>query len=291
MAGGSFSYTTDTTGTFDYFCMVHPWMQGQVVVGGSDEVVEPIIEPTPVFDPESVVIPESTSEHGLVVNAPGSSTPGCEETNSCFLPSTVIIDLGGTVTWENTDTAAHTATSGTAQNGPSGHFDSSLIMTLAEAYSHTFGTEGTYDYFCMVHPWMTGQVVVGESDTVVEPVIEEESIPESSGMQATVQNAPGSSFEGCEPTCFLPSTVIIDLGGTVTWENPDNVPHTMTSGTSADGPSGHFDSSLIMAGGSFSNTFDESGTYDYFCMIHPWMTGTVIVEFEEVAAAEAAEAV
>ena len=53
--------------------MVHPWMQGQVVVGGSDEVVEPIIEPTPVFDPESVVIPESTSEHGIVVNAPGSS--------------------------------------------------------------------------------------------------------------------------------------------------------------------------------------------------------------------------
>ena len=108
-------------------------------------------------------------------------------------------------------------------------------------------------------------------------------------MQATVQNAPGSSFEGCEP-CFLPSTVTIDLGGTVTWENPDDFPHTVTSGTSADGPDGVFDSSLMMVGKSYSNTFDESGTYDYFCMIHPWMTGTVIVGFEEVAAAEAAEA-
>ena len=50
-------------------------------------------------------------------------------------------------------------------------------------------------------------------------------------MQATVQNVPGSSFVGCEETnsCFLPSTVIIDLGGTVTWENPDTVAHTTTS--------------------------------------------------------------
>ena len=75
---------------------------------------------------------------------------------------------------------------------------------------------------------MQGSVVVGGSETVVEPMEQE---PESSGMQATVQNAPGSSFEGCEPNCFLPSTVTIDLGGTVTWENPDDFPHTVTSGT------------------------------------------------------------
>ena len=39
-----------------------------------------------------------------------------------------------------------------------------------------------------------------------------------------------------------------------------------------------FDTSLIHAGGSFSHTFDTAGTYPYFCMVHPWMAGTVIVQ-------------
>ncbi len=94
-----------------------------------------------------------------VTNAPGSSTPGCEETDSCFIPSTATIEEGGIVTWENTDNAAHTATGGSAQDGPSGVFDSSLIMA-GGSYSHTFDTAGTYDYFCMVHPWMQGTVIV-----------------------------------------------------------------------------------------------------------------------------------
>jgi len=105
---------------------------------------------------------------------------------------------------------------------------------------------------------------------------------------ATVTNAPGSSTPGCEPECFIPSTVTIDVGGTVTWENNDTAAHTSTAGSATEGPSGVFDSSLIMAGSSFSHTFDSAGTYDYFCMVHPWMEGTVIVE--DAAAAEAAEA-
>jgi len=102
------------------------------------------------------------------------------------------------------------------------------------------------------------------------------------GMAATVTNAPGSSTPGCEETdsCFIPSTVVITVGGTVTWDNTDNAAHTSSSGTAADGPDGVFDSSLIMAGGSYSHTFDTAGTFDYFCMVHPWMEGTVIVEAE-----------
>jgi len=103
------------------------------------------------------------------------------------------------------------------------------------------------------------------------------------GMAATVTNAPGSSTPGCEETdsCFIPSTVVITVGGTVTWDNTDNAAHTSSSGTAADGPDGVFDSSLIMAGGSYSHTFDTAGTFDYFCMVHPWMQGTVIVSSEE----------
>jgi len=102
------------------------------------------------------------------------------------------------------------------------------------------------------------------------------------GMSATVTNAPGSSTPGCEETdnCFVPSTVVITAGGTVTWENTDTAAHTASSGTAAGGPDGVFDSSLIMAGGSYSVTLDDEGTYPYFCMVHPWMQGTVIVEAE-----------
>ena len=102
------------------------------------------------------------------------------------------------------------------------------------------------------------------------------------GMSATVTNSPGSSTPGCENTdnCFIPSTVVITAGGTVTWENTDNAAHTATSGSPADGPDGVWDSSLMMVNGSYSVTLDDEGTYPYFCMVHPWMQGTVIVEAE-----------
>jgi len=102
------------------------------------------------------------------------------------------------------------------------------------------------------------------------------------GMSATVTNSPGSSTPGCENTdnCFIPSTVVITAGGTVTWENTDNAAHTTTSGSPSDGPDDVWDSSLMMVNGSYSVTLDDEGTYPYFCMVHPWMQGTVIVEAE-----------
>ena len=103
---------------------------------------------------------------------------------------------------------------------------------------------------------------------------------------ATVTNAPGSSVPGCENTaegCFIPSMVTIDVGGEVTWENDDTAAHTVTSGTPTEGPSGVFDSSLVMAGSSFSHTFEDAGSFDYFCMVHPWMQGMVMVTDEEKA--------
>jgi predicted secreted protein with PEFG-CTERM motif len=111
--------------------------------------------------------------------------------------------------------------------------------------------------------------------------------------EVTITNAAGSATPGCEPNCFIPNPVTVELGTIVTWQNTDNAAHTATAGTAADGPSGVWDSSLIMApmGGnvnSFSYTTDTVGSFDYFCMVHPWMTGTLIVE--EAGAADAAEA-
>ncbi|NIP62722.1 MAG: hypothetical protein GWN01_06340 [Nitrosopumilaceae archaeon] len=89
----------------------------------------------------------------------GSSTPGCEETNECYIPADTTVPKGSTVVWTNDDTAAHTVTAGTAQSGPSGGFDSSLI-SAGSTFEHTFDQTGSFDYFCVVHPWMTGSVTV-----------------------------------------------------------------------------------------------------------------------------------
>ena len=101
------------------------------------------------------------SMNAVVENAEGSSIPGCEETNECFLPATVTIGVGGMVEFVNSDTAAHTATAGTPADGPSGAFDSSLVMAGA-SYTTPALDAGEYPYFCMVHPWMTGLVIVEE---------------------------------------------------------------------------------------------------------------------------------
>jgi len=105
------------------------------------------------------------------------------------------------------------------------------------------------------------------------------SIIPAYAAEVEVNNAPGSSVPGCEETneCFIPAAVTIAIGDTVTWVNDDTAAHTSTSGNAADGPDGNWDSSMVMAGSSFSNTFDTAGEYPYFCMVHPWMAGIVIV--------------
>ena len=99
-------------------------------------------------------------------------------------------------------------------------------------------------------------------------------------MNAVVENAAGSSTPGCEPDCFLPATVTIGVGGMVEFVNNDNAAHTSTAGSPQDGPSGVWDSSLVMMGTSFTTPALEAGEYPYFCMVHPWMEGLVIVEEE-----------
>ena len=97
---------------------------------------------------------------------------------------------------------------------------------------------------------------------------------------ATVSVPQGTSVPGCEATneCYIPFEVTVDVGGEVTWSNDDSAAHTVTGGSAADGPSGVFDSSLFMAGTTYSFTFEEAGTYPYFCMVHPWMEGIVTVQ-------------
>ena len=92
-----------------------------------------------------------------------------------------------------------------------------------------------------------------------------------------MENAQGSSTPGCEPDCFVPATVTIGVGGMVTFSNSDTAAHTSTAGTPADGPSGTWDSSLVMMNSAYTTPALDAGEHPYFCMVHPWMTGLVIV--------------
>jgi plastocyanin len=76
----------------------------------------------------------------------------------------------------------------------------------------------------------------------------------------------------------LPHEVTISVGDTVSWSNDDSAAHTVTSGSVDAGLTGVFDSGLFVSNSRFEFTFDKAGTFDYFCMVHPWMTGVVIVE-------------
>ena len=119
--------------------------------------------------------------------------------------------------------------------------------------------------------------------------------------EVTVTPVAGSSAMGCEETpegCYTPSTATVDLGGVVIFSNTDSMVHTFSAGTPT-GTTGEFETSMVMAGQSYEWTADVLGEIDYFCMVHPWMIGQIIVQeaeaeedthaAEEAAAALAAE--
>lgn len=70
---------------------------------------------------------------------------------------------------------------------------------------------------------------------------------------------------------FDPPTLEIAVGTTVTWTNNDSAPHTATSTDDV------WDSNILNTGETFSDTFDDAGTFDYICSLHPNMTGQIVV--------------
>ncbi|MCE2615124.1 MAG: plastocyanin/azurin family copper-binding protein [Nitrosopumilus sp. (ex Thoosa mismalolli)] len=105
---------------------------------------------------------ELSGDHFVEI-AEGTSLPGCEKNNSCYEPSLISIQPNEIVLWNNVDDVAHTVTSGSPDKGASGIFDSSIIAG-GENYSFKFENKGKFDYFCSLHPWMAGTVIVGDSE-------------------------------------------------------------------------------------------------------------------------------
>ena len=94
-----------------------------------------------------------------------------------------------------------------------------------------------------------------------------------------VEMAPGSFMIGCErdDACFEPYALEALQGQTVSWRNLDEQGHTVASGTPGEGPDGMFLSPVVGEGQTYEYTFEDVGTFDYFCTLHPWMLGTVTI--------------
>ena len=115
------------------------------------------------FDDQSVSIqpeePEQPAEpENLVIMPVKSARPDCGPNDDCYIPSKITIKPGETVYWQNQDAAFHSVTSG-FYDDPDGLFDSELLDP-EDIFSYKFTEEGIYDYYCTLHPWMKGIVLV-----------------------------------------------------------------------------------------------------------------------------------
>jgi len=137
------------------------------------------------------------------VSAPeGTSVMGCEETNECYIPYEIRIGVGDTVTWTNDDITAHTVTSGTPGGDDVGALFDSGLWIGGNTFEQPFDAEGEYPYFCMIHPWMAGVVIVGTAaDGIMEGeiMISIEADPAAAGettdVTVTITNMDGSAVE------------------------------------------------------------------------------------------------
>ena len=101
----------------------------------------------------------SASGGNSVTISPGSSVPS---NGKFFVPDTLTVSKGTTVTWTNGDSTLHTVTSGSPESGNSGtgtEFDSSYLAA-GKTFQHQFSIPGTFDYYCTLHPYMKGKVIV-----------------------------------------------------------------------------------------------------------------------------------
>ena len=199
-----------------------------------------------------------------------------------FTPGSVTVSTGATVTWTNRDDREHTATS------TDGGAIASPVMSSGEVYRKTFNQAGTFAYLCAIHPEMRGTVkVVGSTGSAPAPAPATPTPKPTPAPAATPSpdttptptvppetgpaTGPGVVEAGIVDFAFQPTPVTIAAGGTVTWVNRGAAPHTVTASDDS------FDSSLIEAGGSFSQAFATPGRYAFVCTFHPDMAGTVEV--------------
>lgn len=216
--------------------------------------------------PDSYLVPQQTEIEEPEEIAPvgpifaieileGSAEEGMPD----YAPDVATVPQGHIVEWTNLDSVPHTATS-SVDFGET--FDSGLVDAGGTYTLDTTNLEaGEYEYFCVVHPWMISTLIIEESKEAIKVIIPEgAAIPEEGQIY------------------YDPEIIDISVGTTIMWENVDNTVHTSTSGNPDTGADGVFDTETLAAGDTYEFTFTEAGNYEYYCIFHPWMVGTVNVE-------------
>jgi plastocyanin len=230
-------------------------------------------EPPQTGGPTIIQIPSGASAQG---------NPSYEPANA----NVPIEGPGSEIVWDNLDSVPHTATSGTGPDDPESGalFDTSIINANDKSGNIVLegGSEGdVIDYYCILHPYMIGQLTIvqaGGGAQAGEPEAGRTSSGAAAG--ATINILEGSSVQG-NPD-YDPEELTAKVGDEITVVNQDNVPHTVTSGTGSNDPNKGqaFDTNIIIGGESAKISLAEvdPGTYDYFCIVHPYMTGKITVE-------------
>ena len=271
--GASFAHTFTEPGTYAYQCALHPQMQGTVVVEGSDGGAAPPPSPAAQVDAE-------TSEPGSVAVR--------IHVGDCANPGDAIAELApATLGRGGEDTVIPVAVSETvvdeALTGLAGG-NRAVIVAAASGEPVACGGLGG--------PVVAAEVVVGLSEiadsgyrgvavlaegrsgTSVTVYVSQESagdLPPPATPAATPVSTAADASVAIVDFAFDQPDLEIEAGTTITWTNTGAAPHTVTA------DAGAFDSGVLDPGATFSQTFNQPGTFAYFCAIHPEMTGTVVV--------------
>jgi len=139
-----------TYGLYEYLDVLNESLTGKIIIAEQLEIKN-----------KMATIPTESKTLDSIKISGNSAAPACAITNSCYEPFAASVDVGAEVIWKNTDRYTHTITSGTPEDGPDGVFDSGILPNY-RYFSHTFYEAGIYDYYCTIHPWMQGMIVVGE---------------------------------------------------------------------------------------------------------------------------------
>ena len=122
--------------------------------------------------------------HGIETADNDLAVPGCGETEvGCYTPNMITVDVGHIVTMTNTDeTGIHTFTSGTVDGftpSPDGIFDSGMLMKPGDSFDYNADTVGEFPFYCTLHVWMQGVLIVQEAAAEEEMVMDEEVMEET----------------------------------------------------------------------------------------------------------------
>ena len=288
--GGAFETTFEETGSYAYVCTLHPEMAGvvevtntQAAAAGTDSNTTSSVGTSAAASEAAVEVPAdeapvtveaATGADG--VQLPGGGTPGVDIAQGEWaLVASVAEAPPGTITFRflNHGTVPHALRIRTPGSGGDrlewraeaiGPGGSGLLVADLAA--------GTYEIDCPIED------AHGEHDqlgmemlfTVRDGAAQLRPLPGTGNGTGPSGPEPSGAAVGIAAFAFEPSELRVAVGAPVTWSNADPAPHTVTG----EG----FDTGPLEPGSTGTVTFGSAGIFDYFCAIHPTMTGRVVVE-------------